>query len=282
MACRDWKQSGVALLRCGPLFCAVRISAQLVHAAAGATDPNEVDAYLAACFPRRPGVHGPDLHRYYALVRGDVAGGHRWKGHEPHAVGLSAASFLGVPDPACVYPYDRASYWCVPVKEPGALCTPSAVEQLIVHGRLLLARRRGEQMPSQEAVIDPEAVRETYNAALQLWVSHKTQPSVDELCDRMKEHIALLLPEVEQLAARMRGEQRRLGIHVLTRVNRFMSPGVSDGAHRPAGYIQDLAGLSRSLLGLYEHPGPLGEPAGVDEIAAAIRHGQGSAQPARR
>ncbi|REE63990.1 hypothetical protein BX257_6653 [Streptomyces sp. 3212.3] len=136
-------------------------------------------------------------------------------------------------------------------------------------------------MPSRQAVIDSAAVRETYNAALQVWVCDKTQPRVDELCGRMKDHIALLLPEVEDLAVRMRGEQRRLGIHVLTRVHRFMSHDGRDGAHRPAGYVQDLAGLSRALLGLYEHPGLLGEPTGVDEIAA-IRHGQDSARPARR
>ncbi|MGW2067316.1 DUF6415 family natural product biosynthesis protein [Streptomyces sp. NPDC001953] len=137
-------------------------------------------------------------------------------------------------------------------------------------------------MPSKQAVIDPAAVRATYNAALQVWVSDKTQPKVDELCDQMRNHIALLLPEVEDLTARMRGEQRRLGIHVLTRVHRFMSHDDSSGPQRPAGYVHDLAGLSRSLLGLYEHPGPLGEPTDVDEVAAAIHHGQCRPRPAHR
>lgn len=139
VACRDWKQCGVALLRCGSLFCPVRISAQLVHAAAGATETNEVDAYLARALLGGPVFTDRTCSRYYALVRRGVGDEHRWKAHDPHAVGLSAGSFLGVPDPACIYPYDRASYWCVPVKGPSTLCTPSAVEQLIVHGRFLLA-----------------------------------------------------------------------------------------------------------------------------------------------
>jgi hypothetical protein len=40
----EWKEAGVALLRCGMLFGAVRLSGEVVRAAAGTDDFREVDA----------------------------------------------------------------------------------------------------------------------------------------------------------------------------------------------------------------------------------------------
>lgn len=44
----EWDETGLALLRCRGLYTAVRIEADLVHAAAGTTESAAVDAYLDA------------------------------------------------------------------------------------------------------------------------------------------------------------------------------------------------------------------------------------------
>ncbi|GAB3010921.1 hypothetical protein GCM10023080_091920 [Streptomyces pseudoechinosporeus] len=41
---QEWARSGVALLRCGGIFTAVRIRAALVQAAADTDDPKVIDA----------------------------------------------------------------------------------------------------------------------------------------------------------------------------------------------------------------------------------------------
>ncbi|MGW2556574.1 DUF6415 family natural product biosynthesis protein [Streptomyces sp. NPDC001635] len=114
-------------------------------------------------------------------------------------------------------------------------------------------------MSTSRLFIDAADIRQAYNAGFEVWVGgEEEQASVVGLRYRLEEHIRLLLPEVEDVTARMRGEWRRLGIHVLIRAYHVMkdSGGTSPQAH--ALYVQDLAELSRSLLALYEHPVPLG------------------------
>ena len=119
--------------------------------------------------------------------------------------------------------------------------------------------------------IDAVAFRQTYNAGFQAWANDDAeQQSIHELRDRLKEHITLLLPEVQDLTARMSGTWRRLGIHVLIRAHHLMKDNGRESPEKQAGYVQDLAALSRSLLALYERPGPLGLPTDPDEITAAI------------
>ncbi|WP_438307066.1 DUF6415 family natural product biosynthesis protein (plasmid) [Streptomyces sp. HUAS TT11] len=127
-------------------------------------------------------------------------------------------------------------------------------------------------MFSGRPLIDAAAIRQAYNAGFQVWVGgEEEQESVLVLRDRLEGHVTLLLPEVEDVTARMRGEWRRMGIHVLIRAHHVMNGNGGTSPQEQAVYVQDLAVMSRSLLALYEHAGPLGVPVGVDEIAAAVR-----------
>lgn len=45
-ACQEWRTGGIALLRCSTLFAALRISAGLIHAAAGTSAANTVNEFL--------------------------------------------------------------------------------------------------------------------------------------------------------------------------------------------------------------------------------------------
>lgn len=48
---KEWADDGIALLRCGTLFTAVRLAAGLVYAAADSDDLRNVDAYLRQALP---------------------------------------------------------------------------------------------------------------------------------------------------------------------------------------------------------------------------------------
>ncbi|MER5918301.1 hypothetical protein ABT124_50815 [Streptomyces sp. NPDC001982] len=64
----DWKESGRALLRCGTLFAAVRLSARIVYAAAQTTCLADIDTYLARALHEGPVFLDQLTHRYYVLV----------------------------------------------------------------------------------------------------------------------------------------------------------------------------------------------------------------------
>ncbi|MFF7369835.1 hypothetical protein [Streptomyces tricolor] len=134
----EWDRAGIALLRCGGLFGAVRMSAELVHAAAGSHEPGEVASLLTAALFGGPTFF--DLHsaRYYALVPASTAARTEWRDrrHAPAAESLGAGSYVGVPRPDLIGPdTEHFSYWCVPMHGPGDLCDPEAVSQLVSHGR---------------------------------------------------------------------------------------------------------------------------------------------------
>jgi hypothetical protein len=130
----EWRKQGIALLQCGLLFSAVRISADLVWAAAGSTDAETVARFLAGRL--RGGVFAhPAGRRYYALVGTDA--GRHWR--EPDAEVVGAGTYLGVPA------VDRtaagtAAFWVVPVVQPGALCAARDVAELVAAGRAALVR----------------------------------------------------------------------------------------------------------------------------------------------
>ncbi|MGW5063354.1 DUF6415 family natural product biosynthesis protein [Streptomyces sp. NPDC004096] len=127
-------------------------------------------------------------------------------------------------------------------------------------------------MSSRRPLIDAAAIRQAYTAGFQVWVGGEEEhESVLGLRDRLEEHVTLLLPEVEYVTARTQGEWRRMGVHILIRAHDVMNYNGGTSPQAQAAYVQDLAALSRSLLALYEHAGPLGVPVDVDEIAAAVR-----------
>ncbi|MFD3453313.1 hypothetical protein ACFWVC_14155 [Streptomyces sp. NPDC058691] len=129
----EWATSGFTLLECGTLFSAVRIPADLVHAAAQSVEPVDVDAFLLQALSGGPVIVDPHRQRFYALVpdstslRWDVLG----------TLCLGRSSCLGVPRPDLTEPQRDRSYWSVPMDSPGDLCVPGEVMQMIERGRAL-------------------------------------------------------------------------------------------------------------------------------------------------
>lgn len=133
----QWRQQGIALLRCGTLFTAVRIPARLVHAAASSEDPSTVDAFLTEALHGGPVICDPRGRHYYALVPASTAS--RWR--HPAAECLGRDTYLGVPrlDAAGLDSRTWASYWSVPMSSAAELCSPEAVSQIVVLGSFRLA-----------------------------------------------------------------------------------------------------------------------------------------------
>ncbi|MFZ3599419.1 hypothetical protein [Streptomyces sp. BH104] len=130
----SWAETGLAVLRCGGIFAAVRIPAPIVHAAAGADDPAHVRRFLEG------GLDGPVFadqlsHCFYALVPASTARQPLWRGDRIPAVCLGEDSFLGVPRPGRDDPGRSRSYWVVPMEAAGVLCAPEAVLALVERGQ---------------------------------------------------------------------------------------------------------------------------------------------------
>jgi hypothetical protein len=129
----QWGEHGIALLRCGTLFSAVRIAEEIVHAAAGTDEAGSVNAYLAAALLQGPVIRDPRQGRYYALVPASTAA--RWRAPDTDCLGRGW--HLGVPRPDVNQdaPDVWCPYWSVPMPSPGELCSPEAVAQLVATGR---------------------------------------------------------------------------------------------------------------------------------------------------
>ncbi|MGW1723495.1 hypothetical protein ACWCQK_11275 [Streptomyces sp. NPDC002306] len=128
----QWEDQGVALLRCGGLFSAVRIPAAIVFAAAGTDDRDGVDAFLADALHGGPVFVDTISGCYYCLV---PASAQRWW-TSVDAACLGRESYLGVPNPCLDASSAGArSYWCVPMDGPGDLCVAATVHKLVLLGR---------------------------------------------------------------------------------------------------------------------------------------------------
>ncbi|WP_405710147.1 MULTISPECIES: hypothetical protein [unclassified Streptomyces] len=127
----QWARTGIALLRCGGVFTAVRIQADIVQAAAGTEEPDLVDAFLGEALQGGPVFIDMSSRRYYVLVPVSTPAG-RWV---PGVESLGSGSFLGVPRPQRTELEESRSYWCVPMDGPGTLCSLDAVWKLIAYGR---------------------------------------------------------------------------------------------------------------------------------------------------
>ncbi|MEW1637492.1 hypothetical protein AB0469_25895 [Streptomyces sp. NPDC093801] len=126
-----WRERGFLLLPCGVLFSAVRLSAELVQAAAASTDTAVIDLYLAGALDDGPVICDRHAGWYYALVPASTA--HRWA--VPGTVCLGGNSSLGVPHPSVNGTAGERLYWSVPMASPGLLCPPHAVAQLVEAAR---------------------------------------------------------------------------------------------------------------------------------------------------
>ncbi|WP_424861294.1 hypothetical protein [Streptomyces sp. MMS24-I29] len=130
----QWVTKGIALLRCGAVFTAVRVQADIVQAAAGTEDPERIDAYLEEALLGGPVFIDTSSQRYYVLVPASTSRLPQWASAVSGAECLGPGCFLGVPNPQRTGPDLSRSYWCVPMDGPGALCSPDAVSQLVAYG----------------------------------------------------------------------------------------------------------------------------------------------------
>jgi hypothetical protein len=137
-ACAEWAEQGVALLRCGVLFAAVRIPETLVYAAAGTNAWQDVAGFLAEAPSGGPAFVHPRGGNYYALTAGSVA--RCWPYGD--AVCLGGDTYLGVPatDRNAPTPAFDA-YWAVPMGAPGTLCAAGDVAQLVSSGQATAGKK---------------------------------------------------------------------------------------------------------------------------------------------
>lgn len=150
----DWADRGIALMRCGSIFAAVRIPAEMVHAAAGAEDRDRIDIFLGEVLEGGPVFIDASSQRYYVLVHVSTEGFLDEIGAlAPDVEWLGSGTYLGVPDPMRHTQGGIRSYWCVPMYGPGVLCSPNAVARLIALGRrsLPVVEREGADEPDVPA-----------------------------------------------------------------------------------------------------------------------------------
>lgn len=145
---RQWEDGGVALLRCGGVFAAVRIRGSLVRAAAGVDESAEkekIDAFLEGALLGGPVFVDTHSGHYYALVPPGGEQRREWDGrrHAPHAEYLGRDAYLGVPRPDFTEPDHNWCYWSVPMDADRDLCSVESVSQLVTVGRQRLATQEG-------------------------------------------------------------------------------------------------------------------------------------------
>lgn len=130
----EWQTQGVALVRCGRSFAAVRIPARLVHAAAGSDDLETVRAALERHLSG-PVIHdGQSVSGYYVLIQWHT--GLVWDGEDDTPC-LGDDTFMGVPQLGRRYP--PGTYWVVAPRRDGDLCRPALVRSFIERARQRLA-----------------------------------------------------------------------------------------------------------------------------------------------
>jgi hypothetical protein len=136
----EWRTQGVALLRLGHQFSAVRIPQRLVHAAIGSTDMTEIAETLAAR------LQGPVIRDslavgvpYYALIQAHA--GLVWDGGEDTPC-LGDGTHLGVPHLSQISP--PGTYWLVPPRFDGDLCRPEHVQRLVRDAQAAVAAELAE------------------------------------------------------------------------------------------------------------------------------------------
>ncbi|MER7047712.1 hypothetical protein [Streptomyces jumonjinensis] len=126
IAWEGWRKGPQTMLPAGRRFDAVRIPAELVHAAADSAIHATVAEYLTAALDG-PVICDP-ARWYYALVPPDTT--ESWTCGLARCLGTGA--WIGVPHTDLTK--HTQLHWCVPMTQPGHLCDPSTVAALIEHG----------------------------------------------------------------------------------------------------------------------------------------------------
>jgi hypothetical protein len=127
----EWSIQGVALLPLGIRFAAVRMPAEVVHAAVDSCDRDQVACAVgqllggSIIYDRRA-TGGT----YYALIQAHA--GLVWA-YEDIATCLGRDTYLGVPRLDQQQP--PGTYWVVPPRYEGDLCAPRSIVSLMKRGR---------------------------------------------------------------------------------------------------------------------------------------------------
>lgn len=135
----EWETYGVALLRCGTVFTAVRVPAAYVHAAARTEERGEVAVFLAKILDEGPVFFDRRGRQYYVLTPASTAAG--WSHGDAECFGRD--TYLGIPACRRIEPDPSGdAYWVVPMDSPSVLCARQEVEALVVAGRTAWAKQR--------------------------------------------------------------------------------------------------------------------------------------------
>ncbi|MFJ4787547.1 hypothetical protein [Streptomyces sp. NPDC088794] len=132
-ALQDWRLTGTTVLPCGDSFSAVRIPAAVVQAAANRREPAAIAERLVDALLGGPVVVSTDGTSYFALT--PSAGPVRQLPAGIEYLGQSALLMVPRPDLTDPRLHGHASYWAVPMLEPGNLCQLDAALQLAAVGR---------------------------------------------------------------------------------------------------------------------------------------------------
>lgn len=136
----DWRESGLALMRCGTIVAAIRMSHDLIHAAAGTHDAHKIDAFLREALPGGGVFVDTARNLYFVLVQPSVGRRNEWVDNpDEQAKFLGDGSFLGVPSVRLKTRGAGRAYWCAPVEKAGEFVSQEAVSQLLAISRWRLA-----------------------------------------------------------------------------------------------------------------------------------------------
>ncbi|MGW0826658.1 DUF6415 family natural product biosynthesis protein [Streptomyces sp. NPDC002845] len=92
-------------------------------------------------------------------------------------------------------------------------------------------------MSNEDDPIDADKIRETYTVGLDVWgIRPPATKKTTLLRELLTGHVQLLLPEVTNLAARMRGHTRGTAVHVIVRAHHLLEegPGPAPAANQSA------------------------------------------------
>ncbi|MGW1807184.1 DUF6415 family natural product biosynthesis protein [Streptomyces sp. NPDC002078] len=117
----------------------------------------------------------------------------------------------------------------------GTTSTPRAAHELVVDD-------------GQSAAIDIDTIRRTCEAVL--WAPRLSGDERD-VAALLLGHVNLLLPEVDDLVSRTRGEQQQTAVHVISCTRRTLR-AAGGVAQADASSLWDLATHCRALLTLYQ------------------------------
>jgi hypothetical protein len=120
----------------------VRLSADLVRAAAATEKEREIHAFLAESLQGAVFMDG-HTQRYYVLVPEHTRLRPEWRSPSPllGTALLGRESVVGVPPPDAADPSETRCHWCVPMDDRRTLADPAAVLALAVAGLRKQAER---------------------------------------------------------------------------------------------------------------------------------------------